>query len=93
MELRANKPLRNYGVYLLGDKTLVLFKRSDVLSFLFSERSWAYRGAVDYRVSHGTIYQHGCKTGCTDEDLLDTGMTAKPPTLATLRDMGTFDVY
>ena len=84
MKLRPNKSLRNYGIYLLGEKTLILFKRSDELSFLFSEESWNFRGPVDYRVSHGAIYRHGSKTGCTDEDLLDTGLTAKPPSLLDL---------
>ena len=88
MKLRPNKPLRNYGIYLLGEKTFVLFKRSDDLSFLFSKESWNFHGPVDYRVSHGGIYHHGSKTGCTDEDLQDTGMTAKPPSLSALLDTG-----
>ena len=84
MELRDNKPLRNLGIYTLRDKTLILLKRSEVLSFLFSEQNWNFRGPVDYRVSHGGIYATGASTGLTDEDLLDTGMTADPPSLYAL---------
>ena len=84
MELRSNKPLRDYGIYTLRDQTLVLLKRSEFLSFLFAEERWNLRGPVEFRVSHGNIYWHGHKTGCTDEDLLDTGMTAKPPSLSAL---------
>ena len=74
-----NKPLRNLGVYRLRGKTLILFKRSEVLAFLFSPESWNLHGPVDYRVSHGNIYAHGEAVGLTDDDLFDTGMTAKPP--------------
>ena len=84
MTFRSNKPLRNLGIYKLRDKALVLLKQSDVLSFLFSEQNWVLHGAVEYRVSHGNIYHHGELTGLTDEDLFDTGMTAKPPRLLSL---------
>ena len=77
MTLRTNKPLRNLGIYLLQGKKLVLLKRSEELSFLFSERNWIFRGPVDYRVSHGGIYFHGGLTHWTDDDLLDTGITAQ----------------
>ncbi len=79
MKSRYNKPLRNLGVYKLQDKTLILLKRSDVLSFLFTPERWHLHGPVDYRVSHGDIYCHGELTTWTDEDLLDTGVTAIPP--------------
>lgn len=79
MTLRPNKPLRNHGIYTLRDKTLILLKRSENLSFLFREQTWRLRGAVDYRVSHGRIYCHGQSTAFTDEDLVDTGMTATVP--------------
>ena len=79
MTLRSNKPLRNFGIYLLHDNTVVLLKRSEELSFLFTEQNWNLYGPVDYRVSHGEIYCHGEKTRWTDEDLLDTGRTAEPP--------------
>lgn len=79
MEFRTNKPLRNFGVYLLQEKTLILFKRSDVLSFLFSPHGWHFHGPVEYRVSHGNIYRRGRATDWTDEDLCDTGMTARQP--------------
>ena len=88
MKLRSNKPLRNLGIYTLRDKTLILFKRSEVLSFLFTEESWNLRGPVDYRVSHGGIYRHGMFTGCTDEELLDTGLTAKSPNPTAVLDLG-----
>ena len=77
MTLRANKPLRNLGIYLLQGEKLILLKRSEELSFLFSERNWTFRGPVEYRVSHGSIYHRGELTTWTDEDLLDTGITAK----------------
>ena len=86
MELRQNKPLRDLGVYTLRGKTLILVKRSEVLSFLFSPDVWDLHGPVDYRVSHGNIYRHGVITSLTDEDLLDTGITANPPSLSTLLD-------
>ena len=79
MKFRPNKPLRNLGIYQLRDKTLFLLKRSEELSFLFSPENWKRHGPVDYRVSHGNVYRHGESTVWTDEDLLDTGMTAKPP--------------
>jgi len=79
MNLRPNKPLRNLGIYKLSDKTFVLFKRSEELSFLFSLENCDRHGPVDYRLSHGNVYRHGASTTWTDEDLLDTGMTAKPP--------------
>ena len=84
MKFQPNKPLRNLGIYLLRDKTLILVKRSEELSFLFSEENWNYHGPVDYRVSHGDIYNHGRRTKMTDEDLVDTGMTANSPALSTL---------
>ena len=79
MEFRPNKPLRNLGIYTLRDKTLILWKRSNVLSFLFSEHNWRLHGPVDYRVSHGAIYQHGRSTNWTDEDLFDTGTSVRTP--------------
>jgi hypothetical protein len=86
MNLRQNKPLRNLGVYTLRDKTLILLKRSEHLSFLFTEHHWNFHGPVDYRVSHGDIYARGLGTGWTDEDLSDTGLTATPPSLSALID-------
>ena len=82
MEFRPNKPLRNLGIYKLRDKTLILMKRSDELSFLFAPETWKFHGPVDFRVSHGDIYQHGNLTQWTDADLLDTGLTADPPDLS-----------
>ena len=84
MKLQQNKPLRNHGIYQLRDKILILVKRSEELSFLFTEDSWNYHGAVDYRVSHGRIYNRGDLTGLTDHDLVDTGLTANPPSLSSL---------
>ena len=81
MHLRQNKPLRNLGVYTLRDKTLILLKRTDALSFLFSVHNWQLHGPVEYRVSHGKIYSRGELTHLTDEDLQDTGLTANPPRL------------
>lgn len=81
MKLRSNRPLRSLGIYKLRDKTVILLKRSEDLSFLYSQKNWDFRGPVDYRVSHGAIYYHGNITGLTDEDLVDTGMNAKPPSL------------
>ena len=78
MTLRSNKPLRNLGIYLLRGEKLILLKRSDKLSFLFSERNWIFRGPVEYRVSHGEIYQHGNLTTLTDVDLFDTGLSVNP---------------
>ena len=86
--LRQNKPLRDLGVYKLRDRTLVLFKRSEELAFLFSLEAWHLHGPVDYRVSHGNIYCHGEPTSLTDEDLFDTGITANPPRLSSLLDGG-----
>jgi len=86
MKQRINKPLRDLGIYKLCDKTLILLRRSDVLSFLFTPDGWDRHGPVDYRVSHGQIYRHGELTTLTDEDLVDTGLTAKPPTLSVLLD-------
>jgi len=51
MELRQNKPLRDLGVYKLRDRTLVLFKRSEELAFLFSLEAWQLHGPVDCRES------------------------------------------
>jgi hypothetical protein len=87
MKSPQNKPLRNLGIYRLREKTLILVKHSEELSFLFSERSWVFHGPVDYRVSHGEIYRRGELTTWTDEDLLDTGMTAHSPRLLTLRSL------
>ena len=63
---------------------IILLKRSEELSFLFSEQNWNLRGPVDYRVSHGDIYFHGEFTPWTDDDLFDTGMTARLPSLSSL---------
>ena len=79
MKLRPNKPLRDLGVYTLRNKMLVLLRRSDELSFLFTPERWQFHGPVDYRVSHGSIYCRGELTTFTDEDLIDTGITAKEP--------------
>ena len=84
MKFPQNKPLRNLGIYTLRDKTLILVKRSEELSFLFTEDSWNYHGAVDYRVSHGRIYNRGDLTMLTDDDLADTGLTANRPNLSSL---------
>ena len=84
MEFRQNKPLRDRGIYKLRDKTLIALKRSEALAFLFSEKNWNRHGPVDYRVSHGGIYRRGLSTGLRDEDLMDTGKTANPPTLSIL---------
>ena len=84
MKFHRNKPLRDRGIYKLSDKTLILVKRSEALSFLFSEHNWNFHGPVDYRVSHGDIYHHGERTTWTDDDLFDTGMTAPPPNLSVL---------
>ena len=54
-------------------ETLILLKRSEELSFLFTEENWQRHGGVNYRVSHGRIYCHGESIGLTDEDLMDTG--------------------
>jgi len=80
MKLRQNKALRHLGIYTLREKTLILLKRSEALSFLFSPENWAFRGPVDYRISHGNIFRHGRPTKLTDEDLVDTGRTANEPT-------------
>lgn len=79
MKFQQNKPLRNLGIYKLRDKTLILWKCSEELSFLFSEHNWRFHGAVSYRVSHGWIYCHGARTAWSDEDLEDTGASAKTP--------------
>ena len=84
MKLRQNKPLRSLGIYKLRDKSLILLKRSEELSFLFSPQNWNLHGPVDYRVSHGNIYCRDQSTGLTDEDLVDTGKTANPTTLSIL---------
>ncbi len=81
MEFRANKPLRNLGVYLLLNRTLILLKRTDTLSFLFTPENWQLHGPVEYRVSHGQIFARGMPLTLSDEDLVDTGMTAEPPRL------------
>lgn len=78
MQFRQNKPLRNFGIYKFRGKNLILLKRSEVLSFLFTPENWKLHGPVDYRVSHGNIYHHGEWTSWTDEDLIDTGATADP---------------
>lgn len=82
MKLRPNKSFRNCGIYVLHDQTLILLKRSEELSFLFTEQNWNLHGPVDYRISHGGIYSHGQLTKWTDEDLFDTGTTAPPPHLS-----------
>lgn len=84
MKLRQNKPLRTLGIYNLRDETLILVKRSEEVSFLFSPHNWKLHGPVDYRVSHGNIYRRGQSTGLTDEDLVDTGTTANRTTLSIL---------
>ena len=84
MKLRQNIPLRSYGIYTLHQKTLILLKRSEDLSFLFTPKNWNFHGPVDYRVSHGAIYRRGEATGFTDADLVDTGTSAGPPSLTTL---------
>ena len=81
MDFPENKPLRSLGVYKLRDATLILFKRSAYLSFLFTPENWNRQGPVDYRVSYGRIYRHGRKTALFDRDLIDTGVTAGPPNL------------
>ena len=81
MQFRPNKPLRNLGVYNLRNKTLILLKRSEELSFLFTPETWQFHGPVDYRVSHGDVYCRGELTGWTDNDLVDTGLTATTPPL------------
>ena len=86
MNLRQNKPLRNLGIYTLQDKTLILLKRSEELSFLFTPEHWNLHGPVHFRVSHGDIYHHGEMTTWTDEDLFDTGRTASAPHLSALVD-------
>ena len=86
MKSPQNKPLRNLGIYTLNDRTLILVKRSEELSFLFTEQNWNFYGPVDYRVSHGGIYYHGELTTWTDEDLRDTGLTADRPNLSTFLD-------
>jgi hypothetical protein len=86
MTLRNNKPLRSLGIYRLGVETLVLLKRSEEVSFLFSEANWRWHGPVSYRVSHGHIYRRGEPTGLTDEDLVDTGKTANAPARSILTD-------
>ena len=79
MNLRPNKALRSLGIYKLRDEKLILLKRSEDLSFLFTFESWNLHGPVEYRVSHGDIYYRGHSTGLIDEDLIDTGMTANQP--------------
>jgi hypothetical protein len=83
MTIRKNKPLRSLGIYTLRTETLILLKRSEELSFLFSEANWQWHGPVNYRVSHGNIYLRGQSTGLTDEDLVDTGKTANAPAHST----------
>ena len=79
MALPPNKPLRNLGIYKLRDRTLIALKRSEELTFLFSEKNWTRHGPVEYRVSHGSIYRRGWSTGLRDADLVDTGRTANEP--------------
>src|SRR4051812_2523860 len=71
MELRINRPLRDLGIYVFRDETLILVWQSDEISFLFSNHNWAFYGPVNYRVSHRGIYCHGQRTVWTDEDLSD----------------------
>lgn len=82
MRFRQNKPLRTRGIYQLGKKTLILLKRTEELSFLFTQEHWDFRGPVDFRVSYGKIYSRGRMTSMSDEDLVDTGLTASPPNLS-----------
>jgi len=84
MTLRKNKALRSFGIYTLRGETLILLKRSEELSFLFSEANWQLHGPVNYRVSHGNIYCRGESTGLTDEDLVDTGKSVNGPTRSIL---------
>lgn len=79
MSLRQNKLLRSLGIYTLRAETFILLKRSEYLSFLFTQENWNLHGPVDYRVSHGAIYRRGQPTGLTDDDLVDTGKTANDP--------------
>ena len=83
MPFSVNKPFRNLGIYKLHDQTLILLKRSEELSFLFTLQNWHYHGPVEYRVSHGKIYRRGQPMGLNDEVLEDTGMTANAPSLST----------
>jgi hypothetical protein len=84
MIFRQNKPLRSLGIYLLRDKTLILLKRTEELSFLFTREHWNWHGPVDFRVSHGRIYRRGQMTALSDADLIDTGETANQPTCSRL---------
>lgn len=71
--------LREGGIYTLDGAWLIAKKRSVDLYFLFSQRNWDCLGPVDYRLSHGMIFQHGLLTDWTAADLIDTGRTANPP--------------
>ena len=81
MEFRENKPLRDLGVYLLLNRTLILLKQTETLSFLFTPENWQLHGPVEYRVSHGHIYARGVLMALSDEDLIDTGKTTDLPRL------------
>jgi len=73
------RQLRDRGIYTLEGTELIAFKRSDVLYFLFTFENWNYRGPVDFRFSHGLIFNHGTLTRWVGEDLFDTGRTAAEP--------------
>jgi len=75
----ATPELRENGIYALDGVWLIAKKQSDVLYFLYSQRNWDWLGAIDYRLSHGLIFQHGRLTKWTATDLIDTGRTADPP--------------
>jgi hypothetical protein len=71
--------LREGGIYTLNGIWLIVKKRADGLYFLYSQRNWDCLGPVDYRLSHGMIFQHGLLTHWNAADLIDTGRTADPP--------------
>ena len=71
--------LREGGIYTLSDLELIAKKGTDGLYFLFTWKNWHRLGPVDYRLSHGRIFQRGQMTGWTGADLVDTGRTAGPP--------------
>jgi hypothetical protein len=77
--LRTIPELREGGIYTLNGIWLVAKKRSYGLYFLYSQRNWDCLGAVDYRLSHGLIFQRGRLTKWTPADLIDTGRIADPP--------------
>lgn len=71
--------LRENGIYTLHGVWLIAKKRAEGLFFLYSQRNWDCLGAVDYRLSHGLIFQHGRLTKWIPTDLIDTGKTADAP--------------